>query len=214
MVASLDRVPGAQLDWRTRVGGGRGLSTVQEWVLELYRSSRRVTSVEVSTIPGLAQIEGYARRVLAEMAANHQLDWDDDDLALAVSARLRRQELLYDPSRSFGLLITEPVLGWAYCDPHIMAAQIDRLVTLSTMANVRLGVIPQTSPAPTIVQHSFSVFDDLVIVETGAAEYHHHGDTPAAAYLDLLDRYWAAAVEGTAARDLLLTYAETYRHRA
>jgi hypothetical protein len=89
-----------------------------------------------------------------------------------------------------------------------MAAQIDRLLTAQSLSNVRFGIVPQAGLMPVVIEHSFHIFDELVIVETAASEYHHQADVEAAALLDRLDRYWAIAVEGEEARALVLTAAD------
>ena len=185
------------------------MASIQQSYLELCRSSTHVSAVEVSTVPGLAQIEPYARRVLAEMAETHQ--WSTGDLDEAVAWRLRRQEILYDTTKRFDILMTEPVLRWSYCPPDTMVAQMDRLLSLQALRNVRVGIVPMTTPTPVIVEHSFSAIDGLVIVETSATEYQHQGDAEAVAYLNRMARYWEVAVEDEEARALILSAQAQHR---
>ena len=197
--------------WRQRAE--TGMADIQESLLELYRSTTHTTTVEISTVPGLFQIEDYARRILTDLATTHLgHDPDPADIDQAVRARLRRQEMLYDADKQFDVLITEPVLRWAYAPPSVMAAQMDRLLTAQSLSNVRFGIVPLASATPIIIENSFHVFDELVIVETSAAEYQHQADDEAAAFLSRLDRYWPSAVEGNEARALIVAASD--RHRA
>lgn len=110
------------------------------------------------------------------------------------------------------MLITEPVLWWRHCPAEVMVTQLDRLLAAQTRQNVRLGIVPVNADRPAIVEHSFHVFDDLVLVETGAGTHYHQADDEAAALLGRLDVYWASIVEGDEARALILAAIE--RHRA
>lgn len=197
--------------WKQRAE--RGMAAVQADYLDLYESTLRASTVEITTVPGIVQIEDYARCVLTQMMTAHLgRDPDPDDIDRAVIARLKRQELLYDTSKQFDILITEPVLHWQYAPPDVMVAQMDRLLTAEALSNVRLGIVPQTAhPAPVVIEHSFHVFDDLVIVETAASEYYHQADDEAAALLDRLDLYWQSAVEGEHARSRIIAAADQHR---
>nr|SBP00146.1 hypothetical protein BN4615_P9662 [Nonomuraea gerenzanensis] len=48
-----------------------------------------------------------------------------------------------------------------------MRAQLDRLANISTLTNVRLGVVPWSAELPRVPLHGFAVFDgERVVVET------------------------------------------------
>ena len=56
-------------------------------------------------------------------------------------------------------------------DRETMAAQIDRLVTASTLSTVSLGIIPFDASPPYLPLHGFWIHDDdSVVVETISAE--------------------------------------------
>jgi hypothetical protein len=79
--------------------------------------------------------------------------------------------VLYEKSRTFRYVITEATLMYALCPPEAMLGQIDRIVSLSMLPNVRLGVIPFDTDFVVAPTHGFTLLDDrLVTIETMSAE--------------------------------------------
>lgn len=121
-------------------------------------------------VPGLLQTPDYARVRLAE---NIETWGGLDDLDDGVRQRMRRQEVLYDSGRRFYLLLSEAVLRTLLCPPRVMAGQLERLIALSLMETLRLGVIPFSAVLPLSPNHGFWIYDDrLVTAETVTAELH------------------------------------------
>ncbi|MEV0266819.1 helix-turn-helix transcriptional regulator [Streptomyces sp. NPDC050617] len=118
-----------------------------------------------SCIPGLAQSPEYVRAVLGRHGHT------DDTLEKMMGARLRRQEILYDSAREFRFIITESVLRWRLVPAPMMAAQLDKLIALSRMPNIRIGVVPSVAAMPDLPTCSFVLFDArLAIIEIPHAE--------------------------------------------
>ena len=69
-------------------------------------------------VPSLLQTAQYARFPIAEGVVLHGARADEVDAA--VSARLQRQQFLYDPSKRFEFLLAEPVLRWLVCTADVM----------------------------------------------------------------------------------------------
>ncbi|MGW1077455.1 helix-turn-helix domain-containing protein [Streptomyces sp. NPDC002537] len=118
-----------------------------------------------SCVPGLLQTPEYVRGILRNR------DLTDDALEKMIGARLRRQEVLFDRERSFRFLITESVLRWRLIPAPMMAAQLDRIVTMSRMPNIVVGVVPLSAAMPGLPTSSFALFDTrLAIIEIPHAE--------------------------------------------
>jgi hypothetical protein len=118
-------------------------------------------------VPGLFQTPDYARGVLERASRVWTQGKGVDE---AVAARMQRQGILYDPSKKFRIVLTEAVLLYTVCSPAAMLGQIDRLMTVSMLPNVRLGVIPFERSTALAPEHSFWVYDDdLVLVDTASA---------------------------------------------
>jgi hypothetical protein len=135
---------------------------------EIQAIEARTTLLRVfqpSCVPGLLQSPEYVRGV------QQGSELTDDALEKMIGARLRRQEVLYDRSRTFQFLITESVLRWKLIPPPMMAAQLDKLITMSRMLNIRIGVVPLAARMPGLPTSSFALFDNrLAIVEIPHAE--------------------------------------------
>ncbi|MEU4223583.1 helix-turn-helix transcriptional regulator [Nonomuraea sp. NPDC026600] len=120
---------------------------------------------QCSAIPGLLQTPEYVRAVVGRR--NHT----PEETTRTVCARLERQSALYDSGRSFRFLITESVLRWRFLPPAMMAGQLDRLVSISRLANVQIGVVPLSASQADLPGTPFCIFDErLATVETPHAE--------------------------------------------
>lgn len=183
----------------------RGQQTVQEDYNQLVAGSRRICHFETVYVPGLLQVPGYTRSVLTEMVGLHGLAIDDVDAA--VEARMQRQQMLYDPGKTFEFILAEPVLRWLICPREVMREQLDRLQTVIGLARVRFGIIPMGVELPTTPQNSFQLYvgeETIAAVETFIGETFHR-DEEADAYGRALDRLWDEAVTGDAARQLIIS---------
>ncbi|MFE2924537.1 helix-turn-helix domain-containing protein [Streptomyces goshikiensis] len=117
-----------------------GLHKHQEEIRAIEAQTSLLRAFQPSCIPGLLQSPEYAR------AVQRNSELTEDALEKMIGARMRRQEVLYDRQRTFRFLITESVLRWALVRPPMMAAQLDKLVTMSRMPNIVIGVVPQSAP--------------------------------------------------------------------
>ncbi|WP_053208200.1 helix-turn-helix domain-containing protein [Jiangella muralis] len=178
-----------------------GLAGHQRDYADLEARSDLIRNFESAFIPGLLQTPDYARARLAE-AITH--DGAPDDLDDAVAARMERQHVLYQPGKKFHILLTEAALRYRPCPPDIMAGQLDRLVSASTLSTVGLGVIPFAAPLPVVPVHGFWMFDShLVRVETFTAELHITDTTELQSYAKIFAELARAAVYGSPARHLI-----------
>lgn len=85
-----------------------------------------------------------------------------------------------------------------------MAAQLDRLLSLSRLPNVRVDVIPLGQQMPDFPMTCFSAHDDrLVIVETFHSELTTRDPRDISLYLSTHDRFARVALHGDEMRELL-----------
>ena len=117
-------------------------------------------------ITGLLQTPEYMRAAMdtpVEPAAG--------DTATAIALKLERQAVLYDKSKRFEFLLTESALRWQLCEPSVMAVQLDRLVSLSLLPNIRIGVLPLSTQIADGPYHAFVIYDDhIVTIELSGAK--------------------------------------------
>lgn len=115
-----------------------GLQSHQTKLSELDAKTRLFRVFEATVVPGLLQTAEYARRRLAQGILLFNAS---NDINEAVQTRMKRQELLYQQDKHFHFVTTEAALRLRLCGPKAMLAQLDRLTSLSTLPNVRLGII-------------------------------------------------------------------------
>jgi hypothetical protein len=137
-----------------------GQRAMQETIAETEGESEFVRNFENVFVPGLLQTPEYARYRLAESLEEIGAA---DDIDEAVAARMQRQQVLYRPGKRFHFVITEAVLRYRLCPPEVLAGQLDRLVSLSTLSTIRFGVIPFERQLPVAPVHGFYLYDDRVV---------------------------------------------------
>lgn len=185
--------------WRRQLAGGHRAR--QELAIVETAATQVIRGVEVSRIPGLFQTAEYARHTFEANADFRQVP---KDIEGAVRARIRRQDVLYEPGRRFRFLVWEGALHVLTCPREVMAAQLDRLAGLIGLDTIELGVIPlgaQLRRAPT---HGFWIYDRRrVIVETISTEMWLDDEDTIALYERAWDWMSEAAVHGPQARRLI-----------
>ncbi|MFI9012562.1 helix-turn-helix domain-containing protein [Streptomyces griseus] len=185
--------------WRRQLAGGHRAR--QELAIAETAATQLIRGVEVSRIPGLFQTADYARHTFEANAEFRQVP---KDIEGAVRARIRRQDVLYEPGRRFRFLVWEGALHVLTCPREVMAAQLDRLAGLIGLDTIELGVIPlgaQLRRAPT---HGFWIYDRRrVIVETISTEMWLDDEDTIALYEKAWNWMSEAAVHGPQARRLI-----------
>lgn len=164
-------------------------------------NSAEILSFQTGVVPGLLQTADFARCMFERVA---DLYGSPRDIEQGVDARMRRQELLFDPAHSFHLVITESALRFRICPPAVMAGQLDRLASAVGLSAYRFGIVPFTAELPMTPFHGFYVFDQkLVKVETAAAGLRIVDSSEIAIYLRLWDRFAELAEYGPKAHQLI-----------
>jgi transcriptional regulator with XRE-family HTH domain len=188
-----------QDSWRRQLRTGH--TRRQEYSADIERDARSIIFVEFYLVPGLVQTAEYARAVFTAGAELLQTPRDTEE---AVRARMKRQEVLYDPSKQIEILLAEAALRYPISSPTVMAAQLDRLQGLAGIEHVRLGVIPLNTQLSAVPMHGYVIVDDLVLVEVTHTELTAVDPADVALYRRLTAKLWDAAVEGEAARRILV----------
>ncbi|WP_405700228.1 helix-turn-helix domain-containing protein [Streptomyces sp. NBC_00069] len=149
-------------------------------------------------VPGLLQTPEYIRAIL------QRHDLSDDALTRTISGRLERQAVLFDSAKKLRFVITEPVLRWRIVPPQMMAAQLDRIVSMSRLAHVDIRVVPLSAPQTDIANHAFVIRDDrMVTVETVHAEIVVTDPRDVEMYVRKFEGFEQAALSGDEMRSLV-----------
>ncbi|AXG79889.1 XRE family transcriptional regulator [Streptomyces paludis] len=178
-----------------------GFASHQNSIARLDARTRFFRAFEPTVVPGLLQTAGYARERFTQGITTLNVPHDVDE---AVRVRTQRQEILYRPDKRFHFVLTEAALRFRLCTPDVMLGQLDRLISLSTLPNVKLGIIGFETPYAVAPWHGFWILDhDRVMVETYSAELNLAQPSEVKLYGTAFERLAAVATYGRAARALI-----------
>lgn len=149
----------------------------------------------------MLQTADYARAVFTRNADLHKSPRDTE---AAVRGRLRRQEGLYDSRKRYHILMWEGALRALVCPPSVLAAQLDRLMSVVGLDTVELGIVPFAAPLKIQPANGFWVHDErLVLVEDWHAELWINDADSIALYLRAWNTLRESAVFGADAQRLI-----------
>lgn len=201
-VATLART--ANTEWQNVWSQRRtGLEKKQNELAGFERSSTEFRYFLLSMVTGLLATPEYVRASLAHIPGNH---------SKAIAKKLERQSALYDTSKRFTFILTEQAVRWPFLPAQAMAMQIDRLVSISLLSNIRLGVIPLNGHIPVGPLNTFTIYDARIATvetQTGAMIFRDHRDV--SAYLDEFAVYEELALFEEGCRERLSEWANQFR---
>jgi transcriptional regulator with XRE-family HTH domain len=206
LLAMLSEAQAIHEQWRHKLR--RGHAALQAEFDKLVRDAKRIRNFEVMLIPGLLQTADYARYRVLEAVRLHGTD--PEKVEETVARRMRRQEALYDTSKTFEFIICESALRYLLCPAQVMAGQLDRLLAISGLGNVTLGIIPPGVELAVAPMVGFMTVDDMTVMETFTSQDEYIGPE-SAAYDRIADGLAAEAVTGDDARALITAAAAALR---
>jgi hypothetical protein len=183
----------------------RGAHRLQQRIASIETETTLHRAFDLGAVIGLLQTPDYMRQVFSRRLSEPEQD-------KAIAARLERQRILADDTKSFSLVMTEGALRWQAGSAALMAAQLDHLAQESRRPNMRIGVIPWTRPVRVFPGHEFHLYDHrlvLVGIETALATITDPADI--STYVDLFTELERLADFGDAARQTLARIAADYR---
>ncbi|MET9066483.1 helix-turn-helix domain-containing protein [Streptosporangium sandarakinum] len=155
-----------QDSWRQRHRSG--LATFQEDIRDREMRTSLFRVFEPGIVIGLLQTTEYARGVFTRLKRIYRAP---DEIDAAIRVRMKRQEILYDQSKTFRFVVPEAALRYRLASPEVMRGQIDRLLAVTTLPNVEFGVIPFEAPLPSALLNGFWIYDrELAAVPTRTRE--------------------------------------------
>lgn len=191
--------------WRRQLY--RGVHARQAGIAELIAGSSSLRVFECSVVPGPLQTPEYARKIFEGLALQQRVPPELDG---AVQLRMRMQDLLHAPGKSFHFVVTEAALRYRLAPPDVMLSQLDKLLVATTLRNVQFGVIPFAAWLENVAQHGFWVLDDrLVLAEAYAAELRLSEPSEVALHERIFAQMASAAMYGDPARRLISQVAST-----
>lgn len=199
LLASLHTLEIQHAEWQRQLR--TGLKSHQNEIAELDAKTRLFRVFESTVIPGLLQTAEYARARFVQGVAMFKVPNDIDE---AVWARVKRQEILYRPDKRFHFVFTEAALHLRLCAPEVMLGQLDRLISLSALPNVKLGIISFEAQYVVAPWHGFWLLDNnRVMVETFSAELNLAQPQEISLYGGIFDSLASVASYGRSARAII-----------
>jgi transcriptional regulator with XRE-family HTH domain len=181
--------------------------------LGLEQAAETVRGFEPHMVPGILQIERYAR-ALFEADGNVP----PKDIDKLVKARMDRQAILIrdDSPPKFDLVLDEDVLHRPLATSDVMTEQLDHLIKMSELPNVTLRVVPRAvGPHPGIwsgpfviltfppASGKFSQEPDTVYAETFAVGHYLDKPEDVKRYVEAFHGLASQCVAEQATRDLI-----------
>jgi len=198
LLSMLSNIESDYATWRRELRAGTRRKQLN--FLKLESRTSVIRGLETCVVPGLLQTAEYARYRLGEMSTLHSAP---DDTPTALDVRMRRQQVIYDASKRFHFVLSEAVVRTLLCPVEVMRGQLDRLIVVSGLANVRLGVLPFAVELPVAPLNGFWIFDDVIVTfETIAAEIHVRDPDEVALYARVFEQLAAKAIYGDEMRKL------------
>jgi transcriptional regulator with XRE-family HTH domain len=199
LLASLHTLEIQHAEWQSQLRSG--LRPHQQQLAEIDAQTRSFRVFDPATIPGILQTAEYARARFAEGAL---LFGTPNDIDYAVRTRMQRQEMLYRRDKQFHFVITEATLRYRRASLEVQLAQLDRLMSLSALPNVRLGIIGFETQFVVGPWHAFWLRDGRrVTVETFSAELNLSQPQEIELYGRIFEKMAAIASYGRTARAII-----------
>lgn len=199
LLASLHTLEVQHAEWQRVLKAG--MLSHQVELSETDQRTKLYRSFEPAVVPGLLQTPEFARAQFSRVVMVHRVP---NDINEAVAKRMQRQEMLYSQDKAFHFVVTEATLRYRLCSPDIMLGQLDRLVSLTSLRNLRLGVIGYETQYVVDPRHGFMLYNsDLVRVETYSAELNLRQPHETELYTATFEKLAAVASYGGAARAII-----------
>ncbi|MFF8290916.1 helix-turn-helix domain-containing protein [Streptomyces sp. NPDC016309] len=134
-------------------------SGVAAWFEDYLEEEARAAAIhkyENHVIPGLLQIEPYARAVFG----SHRPALDDEEIDAMVSARLSRQQLFTrKPTPLVSFVLEQSVLTRPLGGPTVLKANLEHLLSVGRRRNVEIQVMPADRETHAGLDGPFTLLD-------------------------------------------------------
>jgi len=203
---ALARVANAEYQ-DVRLSVRRGLHHRQRELASLEQNATEIRHFLPALITGLLQTPEYMQAAMAPPSRPA-----GGDVSKAVAAKLERQAVLHDPGKHFTFLLTESALRWQLCPRPMMALQLDRIVSVSQLPSVTIGVLPLDRLVTDGAYHTFVTYDRrLVTVELFTGQLVLRNPKDIDRHRTLFDFFADRALWANEARQMILGHADGFR---
>lgn len=183
----------------------KGLEKKQRELAALEKTASHIRFFLPLMITGLLNTPEYAKATMSLVPGDH---------SRMLTRKLERQSVLYEQSKTFTFLLSEAALRWALVPPPAMAVQLDRLVSLSMLGNVHIGVIPLAAYVGAGPLNTFTLYDDrLATAETFGGAIIMRDPKDVNEHLRLFDFFGRFALFDEPGRSFISSIATEFRER-
>ncbi|WP_007024666.1 helix-turn-helix domain-containing protein [Saccharomonospora iraqiensis] len=200
-LASAARVEYATFQQRYQRHGGAVAE--QETTAQADAVSTRIAEFQPAMVPGIVQTAAYAREVLAHPCGPVASGVSSEEIDHVVGKRMERQHVLYHPRHKIQVVMGEAALFTRFGTTETLLGQLDRLLALTGLAEVEVGVVPFAVTMPIFPLTNFLLYDDHVLIESMTAQQRLDSPEEVAAYEEHFKQLREAAVMGDELATLL-----------
>lgn len=173
----------------------------------LEESASRIQTYELQFVPGLLQVEGYAKAI----ATRGRPDFAPPDVERRIALRMRRQRILtgVNPPKLWAVM-DESVLHRPIGGRRVHRLQVEHLLEVSALPNVTLQIVPfhlsgYAAEGPfTMLRFAETELPDVVYVEHLGGALYLDGRRDIELYSRSLDRLMVDAETPDHTRQLLM----------
>lgn len=201
LIAQARTVESMYMEFRRQTRAG--LKQLIQSLAAIHERTDRFLVYEHNVIPGIFQTAGYARVLLS-----FWIEFLDtrNDLDAAVEARMASQSVIYRSDKRFSVILEEAAVRTQFGSPETMAGQLDRLMSVMSLPNVSVGIVPLRSDRKVVGSTGFWIYDDkLVQLETPTASIDVTQPQEISLYLRMFERLRQPAIYGREARALIVS---------
>lgn len=199
LIVAVRDIEAMYVEWRRRLR--TGTRARQKKSLSIEAETDFFRWYEPVLVPGLLHTAEYAKAVMERVVAFYDIP---NDVDAGVSARMERQQILYGKQHRFHFVLGQQALRTTVGGRDVMVGQLDRLLSLMSLARVTLGVVPADSPYR-VPSNQFIVFDErLVQIEAISAEISITQPREIELYVRAFHELAKAATYGPAARAMIM----------
>lgn len=165
--------------------------------LDLEAAAASIASYKADVLPGLLQIEDYARAVIEATLPNPT----DERIAQLAESRQERQKLVTgDPGLQLWTVLDEAVVTRVIGNREIMHRQLRFLIDRAALPNVDIQLIPFEAGAHAALNSTFEILHfeeaapDIVYVEGLLGQHYLEGPKELTRYRRVFDQLRAIAL--------------------
>jgi hypothetical protein len=201
LIATARAVESAYLEFRRQARAGMK-RVLGAHTLPRYERTGLFRIYEHNVIPGLFQTAAYSAAMLSFWIEFLEVA---NDVDAAVTARMDRQRVLCQRGKRFEVVLEEQALRTWFGTADVQAGQLGRLLEVTSMPAVSLGVIPMMTERTAVASAGFWIFDSsLVALETPTASVEVTRPQEIELYARMFEHLQAPALYGPAARALII----------